>query len=252
MNGIAIIPARGGSKRVPRKNLRDLLGRPMMQWPIQAALALPEVAEVIVSTDDDEIAELAKGLGASVYGRRPGHLSKDHVPTAPVIAHEIAKQSERAGQPEFVMVLYPTSIFITGVDLSAMVKRLRTSNGQVRMVMTASEFPAPVERAWLKDEGDMGIPLDPGSRNRQSSEFRKHYFDAGQAYVSSSEAWQDIDKGRRVATALYVLPRSRSWDINTNDDLLIAEVLMQLQTTSGPMGGLDGWTSPIPEADGTM
>ena len=252
MSGIAIIPARGGSKRVPRKNLRQILGRPMLERPINAALATQEVAEVIVSTDDDEVAALAENLGARVEGRRPEDLSQDHTPTAPVISYEIMKYAQRGKLPDFVIVLYPTSIFITDVDLSEMLKRLQTGSGQVQMVMTASEFPAPVERAWLIDEGDLGIPIDPGSRNRQSSEFRKHYFDAGQAYVSTAEAWQDIDKGKALPTALYVLPPSRSWDINTNDDLLIAEVLMQYQTTSGEMGGLARRTLPIPEPYGRM
>lgn len=240
MTGIAVIPARGGSKRIPRKNLRDLLGRPMMHWPIQAALAIPEVAEVIVSTDDDEIAGLAEGLGASVSGRRPKRLSEDEVPTAPVITYEISKYSERAAQPEFVVVLYPTSVFITSHDLSQMLKRLQDEVHKVQMVMAVCEFPAPIERAWRITDGDLGVPVYPGNRNRQSQEFSKTYYDVGQAYVSSAGAWFAIEDGKPFPTAMHELPVSGAWDINTDDDLLVAEALLGHLLSSGRVERPDG------------
>lgn len=227
MSGIVVIPARGGSKRVPRKNLKLIGGRPMLGWPIGEALALEEVSEVIVSTDDDDIASLAQKLGASVHGRRPRHLCEDDTPTAPVITYEVEGFTHRNQAPDFVVVLYPTSIFITSQEISQMLRYLPVEGDGVQMVMTAIEFPAPIERAWRVRDGMLGEPLDPDSRNRQSQEFEKSYYDAGQAYVSTIGAWSDIAAGRPVPTALYILPPSRAWDINTHDDFLVAEALLK-------------------------
>jgi len=229
MNGIAIIPARGGSKRVPRKNLRELLGRPMMQWPIQTALALSEVTEVIVSTDDDEIASLALKLGATVDGRRPSVLSEDHTPTAPVISYEISRYSARVSPPDFVVVLYPTSVFVGDHDLRMMLNRLQDDVKRVQMVMTACEYPAPIERAWKFTTGDLATPMHPDSRNRQSQDYSKRYYDVGQAYVSTATAWLEINDGATVPTALHLLPTSRAWDINTDEDMDVAEALLRNQ-----------------------
>lgn len=226
MTGLAIIPARGGSKRIPRKNLLDIAGRPMLDRPITAARDTQGVTEVIVSTDDDEIAELATALGATVPGRRPGHLSADDTPTAPVIAHEVERFTKVNGRPGFVIVLYPTSIFVTSADLDAMVGRLARPDSPVQMVMTVTAYPAPIERAWTIAGDDIGVVADPSSRNRQSQEFREYFYDVGQAYVSAADAWHRVDQGLPVSTALHVLPPWKSWDINTPDDFTMAEILL--------------------------
>lgn len=226
MTGLAIIPARGGSKRIPRKNLLDIAGRPMLDRPITAARDAKGVADVIVSTDDDEIAELATELGATVPGRRPDHLAADDTPTAPVVAYEVERFTQVKGRPDFVVVLYPTSIFVTSADLDAMVGRLARPDSPVQMVMTVTAYPAPIERAWTIAGDDIGVVADPSSRNRQSQEFREHFYDVGQAYVSRADTWDAIQHGRDAATALHVLPAWRAWDINSRDDLRVAERLL--------------------------
>jgi pseudaminic acid cytidylyltransferase len=233
VTGLAIIPARGGSKRIPRKNLLDIAGRPMLDRPITAARDAQGVADVIVSTDDDEIADLATELGATVPGRRPDHLAADDTPTAPVIAHEVERFTQVNGRPDFVIVLYPTSIFVTSADLDAMVARLARPDSPVQMVMTVTSYPAPIERAWTIAGDDIGVVADPSSRNRQSQEFREHFYDAGQAYVSTADAWLKVDQGLVVSTALHVLPPWRSWDINTPDDFTMAEILLRRTGKSG-------------------
>ena len=226
MTGIAIIPARGGSKRIPRKNLLDIAGRPMLDRPITAARDTQGVAEVIVSTDDDEIAELAVALGATVPGRRPDRLAADDTPTAPVVAYEVEGFTRVNGRPDFVIVLYPTSVFVTSADLDVMVTRLARRDSPVQMVMTVTAYPAPIERAWTIVGDDIGLVAEPSSRNRQSQEFREHFYDVGQAYVSTAEAWHEVDQGLSVSTALHVLPLWKSWDINTPDDFRMAEILL--------------------------
>jgi pseudaminic acid cytidylyltransferase len=226
MKGIAIIPARGGSKRIPRKNLLEIAGRPILERPISAALQVPEISEVVVSTDDQEIADLARSLGANVPGLRPPHLSLDETPTAPVIAYEVEEVCRAKEAPEFVVVLYPTSLFISSADLRAMIDSLGSIETSAEMVMTVVKFPAPIERAWRLGNSGVGIAADPSSRNRQSQEFEDHFYDAGQAYVSTATAWKRIAEGVDVTTALYPLPTWKSWDINTPDDLVMAEMIM--------------------------
>lgn len=198
----------------------------MLDRPINAARATRGVSDVIVSTDDDEIAELAVALGASVPGRRPDHLAADETPTAPVVTYEVERFSQVNGPPDFVVVLYPTSVFVTSEDLNEMVDRLGHTDNPVQMVLTVTTFPAPIERAWTLGPSDIGTMIDPSSRNRQSQEFREHFFDVGQAYASRTSTWDAIQHGRDVTTALRVLPAWRAWDINSWDDLRVAELLL--------------------------
>lgn len=243
-HGIAIIPARGGSKRIPRKNLLHIAGRPMIERPITAARSAKGVSRVIVSTDDDEIAELALGLGAVVDGRRPDRLSADDTPTAPVVVHEVERFCEGNEPPSFVVVLYPSSIFVDSADLDYMIGRLHSTECPVQMVMTVTKYPAPIERAWLLGERDLGVVANPTTRNQQSQAFPEHYYDVGQAYVSSPGAWQSLSDGSTVPTALHVLPPWKSWDINTPDDFAMAEVLLQHSTSAGHSAHA-GETTPL-------
>ncbi len=227
MRGVAIIPARGGSKRIPRKNLITVAGLPMLARPISSANKLPNITEVIVSTDSDEIAELSISLGARVPGLRPDHLALDETPTAPVVAYELERFTQEHFAPDFVVVLYPTSLFVSSDDLADMTSRLESSVNPVEMVMTVVKYPAPVERAWRIRDADVGQLLDPESRNQNSQRFEERYYDAGQAYVSNLDAWIKVDAGIEVSTALYELPVSRCWDINTAEDLEIAEMMLR-------------------------
>ena len=115
---IAVIPARGGSKRVPRKNVKDFCGRPMIAWSVDAALESGCFDRVIVSTDDDEIGEVAVGCGADVPFRRPAELSDDFTPTVPVVAHAIRWQ-EQTAPVERACCIYATAPFIRPEDLRA-------------------------------------------------------------------------------------------------------------------------------------
>ena len=207
----------------------------MIERPITAARSATGVSHVIVSTDDDDIAELALGLGAVVDGRRPDNLAADDTPTAPVVVHEVERFREGNEPPSFVVVLYPSSIFVDSADLDRMIRRLNSSECPVQMVMTATKYPAPIERAWLLGERDLGVVANPSTRNQQSQAFPEHYYDVGQAYVSSPRAWHSLSEGGTVPTALHVLPPWKSWDINTPDDFAMAEVLLRHSTSTGQL-----------------
>lgn len=207
----------------------------MLQRPIQSALATPGVSSVIVSTEDEEIANLAFRLGAQVPAPRPDHLAADDTPTAPVIAHEVKNYALKHGEPQFVLVLYPTSIFVGVSEIEEMINRLLYGTKTIEMVMTATKYPAPIERAWRVTADGIGIVADPASRNRQSQDFEDHFYDVGQAYVSRADTWDRLNNGHDVTTALHILPPSRAWDINTPDDFAVAELLLR-QYPSNQLG----------------
>lgn len=200
----------------------------MIDRPISAAYETGLVSDVIVSTDDDDIAELAERCGASIYSKRPRDLSADQTTTAPVINHELNEFFERGGSSEFVVVLYPTSIFVSSYDLVKMCGRLTDPQWPVEMVMTATKYPAPIERRWTLRPNGIAEQVNPDSRNRNSDSFPEFFYDAGQAYVSTVNAWTKIQHNEVLATALHVLPASRAWDINVPDDIIVANALREL------------------------
>jgi len=143
---VAVIPARGGSKRIPRKNIKPFAGKPMIAYAIEAAKASGCFDHIIVSTDDDEVAEIARAWGAEVPFMRPAELADDHTPTRPVINHAISTASSFYGMPEFVCCLYPTAAFVTATDLQQALKQLQDQ--KVDFVLSAAPFAYPVQHGF--------------------------------------------------------------------------------------------------------
>lgn len=226
MGGVVIIPARGGSKRIPRKNLERLNGKTMLERVISTAHSISGISAVVVSTDDPEIAEYSKAHGAQINGLRPAHLANDESPTAPVIVYELSELSNLMEGLEFVVVMYPTSVFIKGSQIDLMVRKYQSDIATVDMVMTVAEYPAPIERSWILREGGIGEELFPGNRNKQSQEFQKCFYDVGQTYVSSMSAWSDLNKGMPVRTSLFLID-DPVVDINSPTDLKLADAIIR-------------------------
>ena len=139
---IAIIPARGGSKRIPRKNIQPFCGKPLIAYSIEAALTSGVFQQVIVSTDDDEIAAIAQRLGAEVPFIRPGNLADDYAVTVDVIAHAIAQLSMSTHVPEYVCCIYATAPFIQADDICRALEQIKSSN--VEYVFPSKTFPYPI------------------------------------------------------------------------------------------------------------
>jgi pseudaminic acid cytidylyltransferase len=221
---VAVIPARGGSKRIPRKNIVDFHGRPLIAWAIEAVLTSGSFSHVLVSTDDDDIAAIASSEGAEVPFSRPAELSGDGVATAPVVEHALADFRERTGiRPTVIGVVYPAAVFTTGADLVRSVRLL--SDLRVDMVMSAGRFSSPVQRSWRRTHGQIVERVDPSTMSTRSQDLEDRYFDAGQFYVSTPEAWSAIGSGKMVRTAIYEMEPWRVWDIDTPQDLEMARRL---------------------------
>lgn len=220
---IAIIPARGGSKRIPRKNIRLFCGKPMIAWPIEAALASGCFDQVIVSTDDPEIAEVARLHGASTPFMRPAALSDDFTGTGAVTRHAIEWLQQQGQHPDDVCCLYATAPFVRPEDLSKGLTLLRSGNAE--QVFTATTFPFPIQRAIrLTEQGCE--PIFPEHIRKRSQDLEEAWHDAGQFYWASANTW--CTPGRSMFSAgsrPLILPRYRVQDIDTEEDWVMAEYL---------------------------
>lgn len=219
---VAIIPARGGSKRIPRKNIRPFRGRPMLAWPVEAALASGAFDTVMVSTDDAEIAEAARACGAEVPFLRSAEAADDHATTSDVLL-EVLNRYAAAGQPfDLACCLYPTAPFVRAEDLSAGKARLLAEAFDV--IMPVAAFSYPIWRS-LNRAADGRVRLNfPENLNARSQDLPPAYHDAGQWYWFRTAAFLRESVLMGANTGSVVLPAASVQDIDTEDDWALAEL----------------------------
>lgn len=219
---ICVIPARGGSKRIPRKNVRDFCGRPMISWSIKAAIDSGCFDRIVVSTDDNEIARIAVDCGAEAPFRRSPELSDDHTPTVPVIADAITQLAIENQTP--VCCLYATAPFAMPSDLRKGLELLR--NTEAPFVLSVTTYAFPIQRALRRDRSGVVEMFDPARMLTRSQDLEEAWHDAGQFYWGYTESWTS---GRGVFEAGaqgLPLPRYRVQDIDTEEDWVRAEQMM--------------------------
>ena len=227
MNPIAIIPARGGSKRIPRKNVREFCGKPMIAWSIDAARESELFERILVSTDDQEIAEVARSCGAEVPFLRPSQLSDDHTGTTAVIAHAVEWLAEHDQCPEHVCCIYATAPFLNAEDLRQGLELL--SSGDWSYVFSATDFAAPVFRAF--QAGAEGLKmLYPEHEMTRSQDLPDVLHDAAQFYWGRKDAWLQQRSMFAADSTVVRLPRWRVQDIDTPGDWARAESMMRAGT----------------------
>ncbi|MGY9049124.1 hypothetical protein P775_06385 [Puniceibacterium antarcticum] len=220
---LAVIPARGGSKRIPRKNIRDFCGRPMISWSITAALQSGSFDRVIVSTDDDEIAEVAAAAGAEVPFRRPPALSDDHTPTRPVIAHAIDSVVTDGTRVASVCCLYATAPFVSPDDLRAGYAKLQEPG--VSYSFPVTRFAFPIQRA-LRMETDGQVEMfAPENFLTRSQDLEDAWHDAGQFYWAAADQWRKDAPIFGAGAVGIPVPHWRVQDIDTEEDWRRAELL---------------------------
>ena len=228
---ICVIPARGGSKRIPRKNIKDFNGKPIIAYSIEAALKSNCFDQVIVSTDDDEIVEVARKYGAQVPFVRPDELSNDYVGTIPVIKHAIEWMEDNENPVENVCCLYATSPFIQSQTISKAFQQLKDLRADYCFSVT--RFAFPIQRAVKIVQDNKVNMFYPEHFNIRSQDLEEAYHDAGQFYWGKAQAFKDeLPIFSEVATP-YILPRYLVQDIDTLEDWIRAEAMhMVLQETS--------------------
>lgn len=222
---IAVIPARGGSKRIPRKNIKLFCGKPMIAWSIEAAKSSGLFEHIIVSTDDAEIAEVSRQWGAEVPFIRPEELSNDHAGTTPVIAHATRWALDHGFDVSAVCCIYATAPLIQVDDLKRGFEALES--GDWAYAFTVTDFAAPIFRSF-KQTADGGIEMFfPEHFSTRSQDLPTALHDAGQFYWGRPDAWM---KGILIFdrhSFPIVIPRWRVQDIDTPEDWFRAELLFK-------------------------
>ncbi|KIP77985.1 MULTISPECIES: pseudaminic acid cytidylyltransferase [Vibrio] len=223
---IAIIPARGGSKRIPRKNIKDFNGKPIIAYSIEAALASGCFDKVIVSTDDAEIAEVAEQYGAEVPFMRPADVSDDFATTADVLLHAIDWYEDQSQSIEYLCCIYATAPFIDVDDIRNTYKWLLESPS-ADYCFPVCEFPFPIQRGVKLTQGQRVEMFQPEHFNTRSQDLEVGYHDVGQFYWGKPSAYrQKIPMFSDKAIA-YPVSRKRVVDLDTSEDWDFALLLSQ-------------------------
>lgn len=228
---IAIIPARGGSKRIPRKNIKDFCGKPMIAWSIEAAAKTELFDRILVSTDDAEIAAVAKIWGAEVPFMRPAELSDDHTGTIAVVSHAIRWLHEQGQATSAVCCIYATAPFVRAEDIRAALSKLEDEGWQY--VFPVTTFGFPIFRAMEKRPKGGVKMFFPEHFTTRSQDLPEAIHDAGQFYWGLSSAWLDNRRIFDRDSSTILLPRWRVQDIDTPDDWERAEVLARFLNVDG-------------------
>jgi N-acylneuraminate cytidylyltransferase len=220
---LCVIPARGGSKRIPRKNIKPFAGLPMLVHSLRAAQASGCFDRILISSDDPEILACGAAYGAESLVR-PAELADDHTPTIPVIRHAIEVSRNQGQAPDAVCCIYATAPFIRADDLQRGAARLAV--GDMDFAFTATSFGFPVFRGFLR-EGEGVRMLYPEHFGTRSQDLPEVFHDAGQFYWGTPEAWLSATTLFGPRSAPILLPRWQVQDIDTPEDWQRAELMHQ-------------------------
>jgi N-acylneuraminate cytidylyltransferase len=220
---VAIIPARGGSKRIPRKNIREFCGKPMIVWSIEAARNCGIFDRIIVSTDDPEIREIANANDAESPFVRPTELANDHAGTMPVIRHAVDWFCKEGTPVQQACCIYATAPFLRKEDLAQGFDLLNHSP-QTEFVFSVTPFDFPIFRAIRLGENNSTSMFWPEHELTRSQDLPQSYHDAGQFYWGTTEAWLTKDRIFSANSRAVILPPHLVQDIDTPEDWTQAEL----------------------------
>lgn len=224
---LAVIPARGGSKGIPRKNIKDLAGKPLIAWTIETAKVSSVFDRIIVSTDDQEIANIARQFGADVPFLRPQELSTDTATSIDVVLHLIQwlRENERYS-PDYLMLLQPTSPFRSPVDITQVIQLMHT-NLEADAIISVTAVDHPVQ--WLRKMEANGklLPLDETPLKLRRQDAQQIYQLNGSIYLIKTETFVKDKTFLPAKTFGYIMPEEKSIDIDTPWNFHMAELIMR-------------------------
>jgi pseudaminic acid cytidylyltransferase len=223
---VAIIPARGGSKRIPRKNIKHFFGKPILAWSIEAAIKSRCFDQIICSTDDDEIANIAQEYGALTPFMRPKNLSDDHIGTIPVISHAVEYLQSNGNKIDLACCIYATAPFIQPIDLQNSLEKMQ--NNDLDYCFSVTSYPFPIQRSIRITSNKRSMMLQPEMYQKRSQDLEELYHDAGQFYWGTTQSWLENRTLFSNNTMSYVLPRYRVQDIDTMEDWKRAELMFKI------------------------
>lgn len=220
---VAIIAARGGSKRIPRKNILPMQGSPMLAWPVQAARDAGIFSRIIVSTDCPEIAETAEAAGAEVPSLRPAAISGDLATLDKVIAWAI---SEYDVASEWVCTLYATAVLLSPQTLQGANHKVTATGPEIDFVMSLLAYPHPIQRAVTVEDGIVRM-LHPENALTRTQDLDPYYHDAAQFVFGRRDAWIAGKTVWNSSTQGVIVPPDEAVDIDTSEDLELARLRLK-------------------------
>ena len=220
---IAILPARGGSKRIPKKNIKEFCGMPIIYWSVKAAFESMCFDEIIVSTDCEEISKYSKSLGINVPFVRPKNFSDDHSTTREVINHAIDFLDSTNKDYNLICCIYPTAALAIPEDIR-IAKEMLQQNQFNNVVFPATSFSYPIERSFRIDNNNQAKMMFPEYFNTRSQDLQSCYHDAGQFYWAEKDTWLKKENLFDGSTPL-IIPNYRVQDIDNEEDWIRAEIM---------------------------
>tara|TARA_B100000963_G_scaffold338872_1_gene336143 strand:+ start:2088 stop:2807 length:720 start_codon:yes stop_codon:yes gene_type:complete len=222
---IVVIPARGGSKRVLKKNIIKICHKPMITWTLTELIKFVEKEQIIVSSDDQEIIEIVKKFGIDVPFIRPKELSDDFTLPEEAVKHALAWYEKNICKIDYILIVYPTAIFIEKEDLLNACK-LITKNINTSVVFSAVEFAYPIQRAIRLDKENNIEMFFPDHYKTRTQDLQKTYHDAGQFYLCKSEVIRQSLPLFNKKSKFIQIPKIRAIDIDYMEDIKLAEAIM--------------------------
>lgn len=223
---IVIIPARGGSKRIPKKNIKDFLGKPIIAYSIEMAISCKLFSRVIVSTDDEEIKDVVLKYGAEVPFIRPKNIADDFTGTHEVIGHAVKYLEDTGETMDYVCCIYPTTPLIQKDDLIKGFKLIQTNKWN--SVMAATNFSYPIFRSFENLRNGGLKMIFPEHYNSRSQDLPEVYHDAGLFYWAKPKVWKKKPQWYNEKNSIVKIPNYRIQDIDTPDDWKKAEMIYQI------------------------
>lgn len=240
---VALVPARAGSKRIPKKNIKMFHGRPMFSWIFSTLEATGIFDEIILSTEDPEIAELGLGVGYRVPFLRPSELADDFATTSEVADHAIKWWIANGGSSAaHFLTAYATAAFVTAQQIIDSEHLLEP--GTCETVFTATRFRSEIRRSWRLEPNGNVIENFPGNQRKRSQDFSPSFYDAGQFYWTSSIGWELEKASNHSLRKLFELKEYEAFDIDTIEDWRLAELMFPLVRKDLNLSILKGSTPP--------
>ena len=227
-NTLVVIPARGGSKRIPNKNIKSICGQPMIYWPLMELRKIFKAENVLVSTDSNLIKVTVEQKGLKVPFIRPKSLSDDFTGTVPVANHALSWYEQNVKEVDYVLTVYPTALLLREEDICSAMATLRDDKS-CDSVMSASNFSFPIQRAVFENSDGYAEMFQPQHYSTRSQDLIEAKHDAGQFYLSRASSLRDGALLTNSKVKLQLLHRKNVIDIDTVEDLEIAEQKLRLQ-----------------------
>ena len=233
LNILAILPARGGSKRIPLKNIKEFCNQPMISWPISVLKASNYVNDIIVSTESKKIKVIAEQYGATVPFLRPAELADDQTGTKEVIKHATEWYVENKGKPDLILTIYPTAVFITETDIEKAIDLMRETDST--SIVACKEYNYPIQRAVFVNDHNKIEMFQPDYILTRTQDCEAAYHDAAQLYLSKVEQVLSGEDEFHNNSSMLIIPKHRAVDIDTPDDFEFAEQLFQIKLSKEKM-----------------